>query len=88
MDAHSFLWMFWIIKDTNISGKSSEEEVQDDETCVFCGGREGAQRLFYLKKYERDAKLRKQAIQIHGYRCAACDKTMEEMYGSLGANYI
>ena len=88
IDAHSFLWMLWMIKDYRVSEEPMEEEVHECESCVFCGGKEGAQRLYYVKKYERDAKLRKQAIQIHGYRCAACDRTMEETYGELGANYV
>ena len=88
LDAHSFLWMLWMLKDASIPKGLMEEGIQDGESCVYYGGKEGAQRLYYVMKYERDAKLRKQAIDIHGYRCAACDMTLEETYGELGANYI
>lgn len=87
-DAHSFLWMLWMIKDTNVPDELVGNEIQEGESCVYYGGKEGAQRLYYVKKYERDAKLRKQAIQLHGYRCAACGKTMEEIYGELGAGFV
>ncbi|MBV6577806.1 HNH endonuclease, partial [Acinetobacter baumannii] len=39
-------------------------------------------------KYERDQKLRKQAILIHGYTCVACGFNFEEFYGDYAKGFI
>ena len=38
--------------------------------------------------YERDHKLREQAIRIHGLTCMACGFNFEETYGEWGVGFI
>ena len=49
---------------------------------------EGKKKLIYTTKYERDPKLRNEAIKIHGLRCCVCDFDFEQRYGSIGKNFI
>lgn len=41
---------FWMIKDAVIPESPIETEAQENESCVFVGGKEGAQRLYYVNK--------------------------------------
>ncbi len=45
---------------------------------------EGDKVTYYGTRYERNSKLRKEAIEVHGYRCTACGLEFEKVYGSLG----
>ena len=38
--------------------------------------------------YERNPKLRKSAIEIHGFICKACSFDFHKTYGSIGSNFI
>lgn len=49
---------------------------------------EGGKVTYYGTRYERNPKLRKEAIEAHGYRCAACGLEFEKVYGCLGEKYI
>lgn len=49
---------------------------------------EGEKYSVFSNKYERDARLRKAAIEIHGTRCMVCDFSFEEKYGAAGKDYI
>lgn len=49
---------------------------------------EGASTRHYTTKYERNPKLRKQALAIHGYSCKACDFNFKNFYGDFGENFI
>lgn len=49
---------------------------------------EGAEKLYFVKKYERDPHNRKRAIEIHGLNCYACGFNFEEMYGERGKDFI
>ncbi len=51
-------------------------------------GTEGKRKVVYTTKYERDPKLRKQAILIHGLTCEVCGFDFEKTYGILGRDYI
>ncbi|ADP98874.1 HNH endonuclease [Marinobacter adhaerens] len=51
-------------------------------------GIEGKKRVVYTTVYERDPKLRKRAIDIHGLRCKACDFHFGETYGDYGKGLI
>lgn len=50
--------------------------------------KEGAIKHGAYTRYERSTKLRKKAIEIHGYTCAVCGFDFEETYGELGKNFI
>jgi 5-methylcytosine-specific restriction enzyme A len=49
---------------------------------------EGALSRVEVNRYERDPRARKACLDHHGYRCAVCQFSFEERYGSLGRNYI
>lgn len=70
--------------------ESLDKQVADDlesfkeEEGVLEGGRK--ERL--LSYFERDPKLRADAIKIHGTSCIACGFNFEAAYGVRGKNYI
>ncbi|WP_407310457.1 hypothetical protein [Desulfosporosinus sp. SB140] len=49
---------------------------------------EGAQKQLLVNKYERNPKIRKQAIKIHGTQCMACRFDFEKKYGVHGKMFI
>lgn len=49
---------------------------------------EGDELYFYTKAYERNKKLRKEVIRLHGLICLACHFDFEKVYGELGKDYI
>lgn len=49
---------------------------------------EGAVIRVAVNKYERDPKARAACLAHHGIRCAACDMSFEERYGSIGSGFI
>ncbi|MEI6104169.1 MAG: HNH endonuclease [Methanothrix sp.] len=77
-------------KDTNSSIESTidadldsilaEEEKED----LF----EGIKGQRFINFYERNKKLRKKAIAIHGFKCMACDFDFKQRYGARGENFI
>lgn len=66
--------------DINLSDESRHEETGYQT--------EGRKTVYYTTKYERSAKNREAAIQIHGTKCMICGFDFEEKYGELGKNYI
>mgnify|MGYP001312260415 CR=1 FL=1 len=65
----------------------SFRELNDSEN-TFVSGVEGNPKLSYITTYERNPKLRKEAIRIHGCICAACGFDFNKTYGELGKGYI
>lgn len=49
---------------------------------------EGQPHKRYVTYYERNPKLRRQAIAIHGKTCKACGFNFKDYYGEYGANFI
>ena len=49
---------------------------------------EGKKKVVYSTVYERDSKLRAQAIEIHGLTCKACAFNFGEAYGAYGKGLI
>ena len=49
---------------------------------------EGEKVQIYSTKYERDPKLREQAIKIHGTKCQACGFSFGDKYGDIGNGFI
>lgn len=60
----------------------------ESEVIVNKGKKEGEKKQYYVAKYERNATNRKEAIRIHGIKCAACGFDFEKKYGSIGHNFI
>lgn len=54
----------------------------------FVSREEGSQASVYGVRYERDPKLRIQAIAIHGLACKACGFDFEKAYREHGMGYI
>jgi predicted HNH restriction endonuclease len=49
---------------------------------------EGNKQQRYVTQYERDPKLRKLALLIHGYSCQGCGFNFEAFYGVYGKGFI
>lgn len=49
---------------------------------------EGAARLVWTTKYERDLALRSAAIRHHGLNCMACNFSFGQTYGAVGEGFI
>ncbi|MEK4152407.1 HNH endonuclease [Carnobacterium sp. FSL E2-0243] len=58
---------------------------KDFQSIVY---KEGKRIGLYTYCYERNQKLRKKAIEIHGTRCLGCRFSFLEMYGEYGEDYI
>lgn len=49
---------------------------------------EEARTYRYHRKFDRNARLAREAKRIHGYVCQVCGFNFEESYGNLGSEYI
>ena len=49
---------------------------------------EGNKKQVYTTVYERNPKLRSQAIRIHGLSCMACGLNFKDTYGDWGTGYV
>ena len=56
---------------------SSQEEYQ-----------EGNVYKISVNRYERNKLAREKCLKHHGYTCAVCDMKFEDIYGSIGKNFI
>lgn len=65
---------------------SENQEIADAQD--FRSGVEGSLSTYYGVHYERDPKLRLQAIAIHGLACKACSFDFEKAYGEYAKGYI
>lgn len=70
----------------------SEVILQDDnspsESEIEISSKEGKKKLVYTTKYERDPKIRRKALLIHGFKCEVCGFDFEEVYGEIGKEFI
>ena len=75
-----------IISEDNLLEKPS---IYDDSGVSFSSyGIEGRKKVIYTTVYEREAKLRSRAIEIHGTICKCCNFNFEKSYGDLGKDFI
>jgi predicted HNH restriction endonuclease len=49
---------------------------------------EGARKMIFSPRYERNPKNREDAIKLHGVTCMACGFNFREQYGDHGTDYI
>ncbi len=70
----------------NVKSNWQIESVNNEQN--FESALEGNKSKRFVTKYERDPKLRKQAIQIHGYTCKVCEFNFEKHYGKHGKDFI
>lgn len=59
-----------------------------DEYTFTSTGQEGAKKLIYSTRYERDPKLRAEAVSRHGCSCFACGFNFKRFYGPYGEGFI
>lgn len=59
------------------------QSIPQNSSCYVEGGR----KVYYTSKYERKAKCRQQAIDIHGCKCSVCGFDFKAVYGDLGEGY-
>ena len=67
---------------------SDIEAIDSADTDATVGSSEGKTRFRILRTRERDPKLRREAIVIHGLNCKACDFNFGDVYGEWGEGFI
>jgi len=78
-----------IIELSDLSDSHPDLQLNDDAPDGFTSTiTEGAKRTTYTTTYERNPKLKRQALKIHGYSCMACGFNFEKVYGEYGKGYI
>ena len=77
-----------IIETNAIDENQIENDISLETDTEFFVTNEGKKIAYFTTKYERNPKLRKQAIQIHGTKCMVCGFDFEKKYGELGKDYI
>lgn len=71
------------LKPLQIAESRGDEDSGDFESRI-----EGSPLSYFGVRYERDPKLRLQAIAIHGLTCKACGFDFEKGYGEYAKGYI
>lgn len=77
-----------ILKRAKLKSLQIEETEESEDALAFRSGVEGSTTSYYGVRYERDPKLRCQAIAIHGTACKACGFDFEKAYGEYARGYI
>lgn len=71
---------------STIIKKSDLDLKREIETIVRA--KEGKKVQIYTYKYERNPKLREEAIRLHGVTCKVCGFNFEDFYGEVGKDFI
>ncbi len=93
-DAQSFLWMLWMINSQTPEYTEPkedaipDEEMEESDACLTSSVVEGGRVECYSTHFERNRKLRNEAIKVHGLACAVCGFDFEKNYGDLGLGFI
>lgn len=66
---------------------STDDNLENDMSDIISMS-EGGQRVIISRQAERNPKLRKAAIKIHGYACKVCSFDFEKTYGTWGQEFI
>lgn len=89
IDAHSFVWMFWLFNENAVNPHKQQIEIPEDCDSYEIKKGGSGRRIEYLShRYERNPDLRASAIKIHGTVCAACGFSFADVYGNLGNDFI
>lgn len=64
------------------------DPLREGETAFYPAFVEGKAQSRQSTTYERSANARRYCIDHFGYRCAVCDFDFEEVYGTLGKEFI
>lgn len=73
---------------TEIRAKTESYKITNHFEQSFESLEEGQPHKKYVTYYERNPKLRRQAIAIHGKTCQACGFNFKDYYGDYGADFI
>lgn len=49
---------------------------------------EGSTKQVFVNSYERNTTARKKCLEHHGYNCRVCNVNFEDIYGSIGKDFI
>jgi predicted RNA-binding protein with PUA-like domain len=63
-------------------------DLEADKAQFDSSYKEGEMKSYYGNRYERKAKNRLRAIEIHGTTCAVCGFNFEDVYGEHGKDFI
>lgn len=90
----NFVWklreeLVQAIEDTKIFKTTVSPLANDYEnTNIIENTPEGKIKVSYVTKYERNPKIRRIAIKIHGTKCNICGFDFEKTYGERGKGFI
>lgn len=73
-----------IFKTIDKEGLYIENDAFSEQSEYF----EGSQKTIIVNAYERNPRLRKACIEKYGTTCNVCGFSFEEIYGSLGRDFI
>jgi 5-methylcytosine-specific restriction protein A len=74
---------------SSISIRSSSQEINEkQQDSLQTELEEGGKKQIYTIVYERNRKLRNEAIKAHGVDCMACHFNFEKTYGRIGTGFI
>ncbi|MBX2976407.1 MAG: HNH endonuclease [Ignavibacteriaceae bacterium] len=73
-----------VIKSTKFDEDITNDSIVSEPEPLY----EGNKKFRYSSYYERQPKLRKQAIQFHGLNCMACGFNFQQYFGERGENFI
>lgn len=76
-----------ILSASDLNSKNETNDIQQGDQKAYTSF-EGGSKLRYTTTYERDPKLRDNAIEIHGLNCMACGFNFKNAYGDWGAGFI
>ena len=102
IDKNNNIFTFRLFKDTAIDLDSinidldvsqdicsdSNDDTEEPDSNLHIVMREGATKYYLGRKFERNQKLRNEAISMHGLSCHVCNFNFEDTYGDLGKNFI
>ena len=77
-----------ILARAKITPLKVSENLGNEDPMVLESRLEGNRTAYYGVRYERDPKLRLQAIAIHGLACKACGFDFGKAYGEYARGYI
>ncbi len=62
--------------------------IDKDVECLNENIFEGARKAIFVNQYERNPIARRKCLEIKGYNCSVCGVRLEDIYGSIGKEYI
>ncbi len=80
--------MIETLESTFINETTCASDIEIETADEYHVAIEGQRQVVFTTKYERNPKLRKQAIKIHGTSCMACGFDFKKNYGDWGKGYI